>query len=128
MRRWIGLGTAGTGGLAVVIAGVVVLRERGDYRRAITEHCMDRTDMCDTVGLDRTHTARHRANIATVVSLAGLAAVAGGLYLYVTTPPSEHADAVAPAAPSSAASARRTLFIAPVAGSDGAGLVLGGAF
>jgi len=128
MRRWIGLGTAGAGGLAVVIAGVVTLRERSDYRHALTEHCMDRTDMCDTVGLDRTHTARHRANIATVVSLAGLAAVAGGLYLYVTTPPSEHAAAVARAAAAPAASARRALFVAPVAGSDGAGLVLGGAF
>ncbi len=126
MRRWIGLGTAGTGGLAVVISGIVALRERSDYRHAITEHCLGRTDMCDTIGLDRTHTARHRANIATVVSLAGLAAVAGGLYLYFTTPPSEHADAAA--APSPSAPARRALFVAPALGGDGAGLVLGGAF
>jgi hypothetical protein len=97
------------------IAGLVTLSARGDYRNAITDHCQGATDMCDDDGISITHDAAHRANIATVVTLGGLAAVATGLIVYFTAPrtpaPGEHA-----------------LYLAPAVGADGGTLVLGGSF
>lgn len=117
-RRLIGLGTAGAGVIAVGIAGITTLRAHSDYEHALHGYCNDAPDMCDPTGLSRTHSARHRANIATVVTLLGTAAVAGGLYLYYTTPQTaEHPDR-----------SSRALYLAPAIGGDGAGVVLGGAF
>jgi tetratricopeptide (TPR) repeat protein len=120
-RRLIGLGTAGAGAVAIVIAGITTLRAHSDYDHALHGYCNDAPDMCDPTGLSRTHSARHRANIATVVTLLGAAAVGGGLYLYFTNP--EMA-----AGPERAARAGHALYLAPAIGGDGAGVVLGGAF
>src|SRR5262249_17924916 len=81
-RRWIGLGISGAGVVAIGIAGVVTLRARSDYQHALDGYCGGMIDMCDDTGVSRTHSARHRANIATGVTIAGLAAVGGGLVLY----------------------------------------------
>jgi len=115
-RRLLGLGIGGAGVVAVGIAGIVTLGARSDYKDALRAHCRGATDMCDADGLAATHSARHRANIATGVTIFGLAAVAGGLVLYFTTP---------------AAAARHdehALYLAPSIGGDGGGVVLGGAF
>jgi tetratricopeptide (TPR) repeat protein len=114
-RRLVGLGTAGAGVLAVGIAGITTLRAHSDYEHALHGYCNDAPDMCDPTGLTRTHSARHRANIATAVTLLGTAAVAGGLYLYFTTPRTAERPGQA-------------LYVAPAIGGDGAGIVLGGAF
>ena len=115
-RRLIGLGISGGGVVAMGIAGIVTLRARGDYRHAISAHCRGATDMCDAEGLAATHSARRRANIATGVTIGGLAAVAGGLYLYFTaSSAASHGD-------------EHALYLAPSVGGDGTGLVLGGAF
>jgi tetratricopeptide (TPR) repeat protein len=117
-RRLIGLGASGAGVVAVGIAGIATLRARSDYQHALHGYCNDAPDMCDPTGLSRTHSARHRANIATAVTLLGTAAVAGGLYVYFTTPqPAERSDR-----------AGHALYLAPAIGGDGAGVVLGGAF
>jgi hypothetical protein len=113
-RRLTGLAVSGAGGVAVVIAGIVTLRAHGDYSTAISHHCNGASDMCDAVGLRATHSARQRANIATVVTLGGLAAVGAGLALYFT----------APAAPRG----EHALYIAPSLTGDRAGAVFGGAF
>ena len=77
---------------------------------------MGQTNMCDDEGLKATHDARSKANIATVVSLISVAAVAGGVVLYVTAPSGE----------------RRTegqaMYVAPMVGPDGGGLVVGGRY
>jgi hypothetical protein len=117
-RRLIGLGVAGAGGLAVGIAGITTLRAHSDYDHALHGYCNGAPDMCDPTGLSRTHSARHRANIATVVTLLGAAAVGGGLYVYYTTPQA----AERPDRPGHA------LYLVPAIGGDGAGIVLGGAF
>jgi hypothetical protein len=117
-RRLVGLGAAGVGVIAVGIAGITTLRAHSDYEHALHGYCNDAPDMCDPTGLTRTHSARHRANIATAVTLLGTAAVAGGLYLYFTTPrTAEHPDRPGQA-----------LYVAPAIGVDGAGIVLGGGF
>jgi tetratricopeptide (TPR) repeat protein len=120
-RRLIGLGAAGAGGVAVGIAGIATLRARSDYQHALAGYCGGATDMCDATGLSRTHSARHRANIATAVTVIGAAAVAGGLAVYFTAPGAapggERRDRAAHA-----------LYLAPALGGDGGGVVLGGAF
>jgi len=119
-RRLIGLGTAGAGVLAIGAAAIVTLRARGDYHHALDGHCNGAVDMCDPTGLTATHSARHRANIATVISVFGAAAVAGGLVLYFTTPGALGSERAEPA--------RHALYLAPAIGGDGGGLVFGGAF
>jgi tetratricopeptide (TPR) repeat protein len=116
-RRLVGLGVSGAGAVAIGIAGIVTLRARGDYKHALDVHCNGVKDMCDDVGQAATHGARRRANISTGVAIAGLGAIAGGLYLYFT------AQQAAPAAAS-----EHALYLAPVVGGDGTGVVLGGAF
>lgn len=115
-RRHIGLGVSGAGVLAMGIAGIVTLRARSDYKYALSTHCRGDRDMCDAEGESVTHGARFRANIATVVTLGGLAAVAGGLFLYFT--PSDSAPR----------RAEHALYLAPSIGEDGSGVVFGGAF
>lgn len=115
-RRFIGLGITGGGVLAMGIAGIVTLRARGDYNHAISAHCGGSPDRCDDVGLAATHSARHRANIATGVTIGGLAAVAGGLVVYFT------------ASRAAAHSDEHALYLAPSLGGDGTGVVFGGAF
>jgi hypothetical protein len=115
-RRLLGLGVSSAGGLTVVIAGIVTLRARSDYKYALSTHCRGDTNMCDAAGLAVTHGARHRANIATIATIGGLAAVGGGLYLYFTAP--------------KAASSRteHALYVAPSIDADASGVVFGGAF
>jgi hypothetical protein len=115
-RRFIGLGITGGGVLAMGIAGIVTLRARGDYNHAISAHCGGSTDTCDDVGLAATHSARRRANIATGITIGGLAAVAGGLVVYFT------------ASRAAAHGEEHALYLAPSLGGDGTGVVLGGAF
>jgi hypothetical protein len=115
-RRLAGLGVSAAGVVAIGVAGYLGVSARSDYRAALTDHCRGAADMCDDAGLAATHDARHRANIATVVSLVGLAAVGGGVVLYLTAPRGAARDA------------EHALYLAPTAGRDGAGVVLGGAF
>jgi tetratricopeptide (TPR) repeat protein len=114
-RRWIGLGVSGAGVVAIGIAGIVTLRARSDYQHALDGYCGGVIDMCDDTGVSRTHSARHRANIATGVTIAGLAAIGGGLVLYFTarSEPRERIE--------------HAFYLAPALG-DAAGLVVGGAF
>lgn len=115
-RRIIGIGVAGVGGAAVAIAGAITFQARGDYKDALTAYCRGAKDMCDAQGVTATHAARHRANLATVLALGGAVAVATGVVLYVTAPGK------------SSEGAEHALYLAPSVGSDGGGLVLGGAF
>jgi len=114
-RRWIGLGISGAGVVAISVAGIVTLRARTDYQHALDGYCGGMIDMCDDTGVARTHSARHRANIATGVTIAGLAAVGGGLVLYFISrsEPRERTE--------------HAFYVAPALG-DATGLVLGGAF
>jgi hypothetical protein len=114
-RRIAGLATAGAGVLGMGIAGIVTLGARSSYRRALDEHCMGATDQCDDVGVKLTHDARSRANAATVVTILGVAAVAGGVVLYVTAPKRGHRE-------------EHARYLAPAIGSDGAAIVFGGGF
>lgn len=113
-RRVVSLGVAGGGAIALGVAGVITLRARSDYQHALSAHCRDDANMCDAVGNDAASSARKRANISTVVTIGGAAAIAAGVYFYLTAPrahPDEHA-----------------LYLAPSVDADGSGVVFGGAF
>jgi len=115
-RRLAGLGVSAAGVVALGVASVVAIGARSDYRNAIASKCRGAADMCDADGVTATHDARHRANIATLVSIGGAAAIAGGLVLYFTAPRG------------GAPSTEHALYLAPSVGSDGGGVVFGGAF
>lgn len=109
-RKIAGIVIGSAGVVAIGIAGGLTLQARGKYLDAIDQHCGGSSSMCTQEGLDITHDARSRANVMTVVTLVGVAAVAGGVILYLTAPKSE------------------TLYVAPAVTDDGAAAVLGGTF
>lgn len=105
-----------TGGAGVVLVGIssyMTLSARSQYNDALSQHCMNMTNMCDPTGLSATHDARHEANIATVVFLVGAAAVGGGVALYLTAPKASRRD-------------EHALYLVPTVTPDSAALVLGG--
>ena len=115
-RRRLGIGVAAGGGALIGIAGIVTLAARGSYKDALAEHCRGAPDMCSPEGLDETRSARRRANISTIITLGGLAAVGGGIALYFLAPR---------AAP---VGGEHALYLAPSLAGDGGGVVFGGDF
>ncbi len=100
-QRIAGIAVGATGLAAIAVAGYVTLHARSNYNSALAVDCMGSTSMCDPDGLTATHDARHQANIATVITIVGAAAVAGGVVIYLIAPhprsTTEHALYLAPA-------------------------------
>ena len=115
-QRLVGIGVGGAGIVAVGVASVLTLKARSKYNDALAAHCMNDTTMCDEVGLTDTADARHRANISTVVTVVGLAAVATGVVLYLMAP---HG---------SAAKSEHAYYLVPEVAPDGAAVLVGGRF
>lgn len=113
-QRIVGVALGVTGLAAIGVAGIVTLKARGDYQTALDDHCRGATDMCDADGLTATHDARHRANIATAVTIGGGAAIAGGVVLYLLAP--------------RAAREEHALYLAPQVDAGATSVVFGGAF
>jgi tetratricopeptide (TPR) repeat protein len=110
-------GVGGAGVVAVGISSYLALSARSKYNDALKTDCMGKTNACSAAGLTATHDARHEANVATVVFSLGLAAVGGGVVLYLIAPhatQSENAD--------------EALYLVPSVDANGAGLVFGGGF
>jgi len=98
-QRIAGIAIGAAGIVGVGVASYLALSARSSYNGALTNDCMGMKNMCDPAGLTATHDARSRANIATVVGAVGIAAIAGGVVLYLIAPDassSEHAFYVAP--------------------------------
>ena len=93
-QRIAGITVGSVGVVGIVVASALALSARSNYNNALSADCMGMKNACDPAGLTATHDARSRANVATVVGALGIAAVAGGIVLYVLAPdaePSEHA-------------------------------------
>jgi len=114
-QRIVGVTLAVTGGVAVGVASGLTLSARGKYKDALDAHCMGSTSMCDPQGLRITADARSRANVATVITIAGGAAIVGGVVLYLL-------------APRAASNAEHALYLTPTVGGDGGGIVFGGRY
>lgn len=115
-----GLVLGGAGVVAIGVSSIMTLSARGQYNDALSAHCMGMKNMCDAMGLQATHDARSTANVATVIFIAGVAAVGGGVALYMLAPKGSAATEA-----SGDATAR---YIVPTVSNDGAGLVFGGQF
>jgi tetratricopeptide (TPR) repeat protein len=113
-RTLAGLGIAGGGGLALGISTVIALGAKGDYDDALADHCGGDPNACSPIGYERTSAARRRGNLATVIGGVGVAAIAGGLALWLT----------APSEPIEGGHAR----LVPQVWVDGAGVALSGRF
>jgi tetratricopeptide (TPR) repeat protein len=114
-RRWIGIGLGGAGVVAVGVAMGMTLSARGDYNDAIDAHCMGSPTMCNAEGFAITRDARKMANVSTVVTIVGVAAIAGGAFLYFT-------------APKKPAATEKQVYVTPTLDSTGGGFVVGGIF
>lgn len=123
-KRMIGYGLGGAGLVAIGVSSYLTLTARGDYRDALASHCMGSTTMCDPQGLTETRDARSRANIATIVFSAGLLAVAGGVFLYVTAP--KATTRTGSEAKPAGEEEESAFYLAPSVSPDGGGLVFGG--
>ncbi len=116
-RRIAGISIGAAGLVGFGVASYLTLDARSTYNDALDAHCMGQSNMCDDEGLKITKDARSRANVATVITVISLAAIAGGVVLYLTAPKG-----------SSATEKKTALYLAPVVGDDTGGLVLGGGF
>jgi len=124
--RIAGIALGGAGVLAIGISSVMTLSARGKYKDALADHCGGMTNGCDPEGLTATHDARSTANVATVVFFVGLAAVGGGVALYLLAPKG-------PAATSENNDEEQTAripsrYLVPSVTDSGGGLVYGGSF
>jgi len=120
-RRILGLSVAGGGAVALGVAGVLTLTARGKYTKAIDDHCMGDPQSCDDTGLDITHSARSRANVATIVAIGGAALVGAGIVLYLTAPDGDGDG-------DGGETEKSALYLAPSVAAGGGTLVLGGRF
>lgn len=109
-RRWIGIATAGAGGVAMIAGVALGFSARGKFSDAKTNFGCDGEGQCpDQLGVDAVDAAHGRANLATGFLIGGAALAAAGVVLFVTAPRAE-----------------RT--IVPVADRGGAGVILQGRF
>ncbi len=115
-RKIIALSVGAAGVLGLGVASYLTLDARGTYNDALDAHCMGMANACDAEGLSITADARSQANTATVITLISVAAIAGGVVLYLTAPSGE------PARETSA------LYLAPLVGDRSGGFVVGGGF
>jgi hypothetical protein len=115
-RRIAGIAVGSAGIVGIGVASVLTLSARSKYKDALEAHCMNDKTMCSDEGLSKTGDARSQANVATVITIVSLAAVAGGIVLYVTAPKGEKAES------------NKTVYVSPVVTEDGGGLVIGGGF
>jgi len=106
-RKHVGLGLIGVGAAGVIVGGVFGLKAKSKFGDA-EDLCGGSVDTCfsDRVGEAQglVDDARSAGNLSTILVVAGGAAVAGGVVLYLTAPKAmERAVAVAPlASPSTA--------------------------
>ena len=114
-RRILGIVAGATGVVGLGIATYLTLDARSTYNDALDMHCMGATNMCNDEGLAITSDARSQANIATAITVVSLAAIGGGIALYLTAPKREQEPA-------------KTVYVTPVVGDGVGGIVVGGGF
>ncbi len=118
-QRIAGIVIGSVGIVAIGVSTGLTLSARSKYKDALSKDCNNMTNDCDSQGLTDTHDARSEANIATIVFSAGLAAVAGGVIVYLLAP---HAAAT----PHESRDDDESWYLAPTVSPNGGGLVFGG--
>jgi serine/threonine-protein kinase len=111
----IGAYALGGAGLAAIgVSTYLTISAKSKYNDGLKDHCGGMTNGCDDIGLRATHDARSQANTATIVFIAGAAAIGGGVVLYLLAPKAEK-----PA---------EAMYVVPSVAPDAAGVVFGGSF
>lgn len=82
--RWVGIGSAGAGVIAMGIGGLVALSAHSSYSDAKSNYCG--TGTCTDEGKRLTDDARTRADRAGIVIGIGAAVAVGGVVLWLTAP------------------------------------------
>ena len=118
-QRIAGIVIGSAGLVAVGVSSVLTLSARSKYKDALSKDCNNMTNDCDPQGLSDTHDARHEANIATFVFSVGLAAVAGGVIVYLIAPKGSGSS-------TSHESQDEAWYLAPTVSPTGGGFVFGG--
>ncbi len=116
-QRIAGIAVAGAGLVAVGVATVLTVKARTKYNDALKADCNGDRTMCDDTGLSETASARHRANVSTVVALIGAGAMGGGALLFFLAP---HGAATV--------KSEHAFYLVPQLDADGAAVLLGGRF
>jgi tetratricopeptide (TPR) repeat protein len=119
-----GIALGGAGVLAVGVSSIMTLSARGKYNDALRMYCNNSKSGCDAQGIQITHDARSTANAATVIFLIGMAAVGGGVALYLLAPKPGADDEDDGGSGEQEASR----YLVPSVTTDGGGLVYGGSF
>lgn len=111
----IGAYALGGAGLAAIgVSTYLTISAKSKYNDGLKDHCGGMTNGCDDIGLKATHDARSQANTATIVFIAGAAAIGGGVALYLLAPKAEKPE--------------QAMYIVPSVAPDAAGVVFGGRF
>jgi hypothetical protein len=89
-QKIIGLSVGGVGVVGVGVGIALGMAAKSSYNSAVSAHCSGANMACDPVGLDQINSARSQGNVATVITIVGAAAIAGGVVLYLTAPKAHH--------------------------------------
>ena len=103
-QRALAVGLGGAGTLSIVIGSVFGLVAKATYDNASSNECLRTAPKCRPNGYDDVQTAYGQATASTIAFVAGAMLLAGGAYLYVTSPKVDH------------------VVVEPTAGVHGAGL------
>jgi hypothetical protein len=91
--RWVGLAVAGAGVVAIGVGGGLALGAKSQYD-SVAGQCP--AQGCTQSGYDTRNDARSRADVATVVIVAGAAVAAGGVALWLLEPSQRAAVGIGP--------------------------------
>jgi hypothetical protein len=97
-QRWLGIGVGAAGVAAIGVGLAFGASARSKNNEAHDQHCND-MDQCDQTGVDLVDDAKSAAMLSTILTGAGIAAVAGGVALYLLAPSGETARAALRVAP-----------------------------
>ena len=103
-QRAIAVGLGGAGTVSIVIGSVFGLVAKSTYDNAYSNECLRTAPKCNPAGFQDMQTAYGQATASTIAFVAGAMLLAGGAYLYFTSPKMGH------------------VAVGPTAGARGAGL------
>jgi hypothetical protein len=94
-RKLIGIGVLGGGVAIAAVGGLFGLQAKGRWDRAQDAGCNDDGDCPTQAGLDLIDQANSKGKLSTIFVGVGLAAIAGGVVLYLTAPKNVEKNGVA---------------------------------
>jgi hypothetical protein len=85
-QRYIGLGVGAAGVVGIAVGSIFGLGAKSKLDDSNADNHCDASDACDATGKGLRDDAQSAATVSTIAFIAGAAAVAGGVVLYLTAP------------------------------------------